>query len=199
MATGYIYWQDLPVADHGRRLEKAGNDRSGLSSLVTRDFFDPTPEEQSAVLVSAGTLREAKKLIDSCEHCNPEGSEIPFDNILDRVTGSEPSVTDYILEMPAKCPNYRREATPDLSLRRNVALVLNVLAGGWFDRSQLRMNIRECLRALVAALGDSDSNVRAWAAQAIGVLARTQRKPFQPWLVCLEMVMKDRATARALR
>jgi hypothetical protein len=33
----------------------------------------------------------------------------PFDNILDRVTGSDPSVTDYMLESPAKCPNCRRE------------------------------------------------------------------------------------------
>jgi HEAT repeat protein len=57
---------------------------------------------------------------------------------------------------------------PDVQIRRNVALVLNVLAGSWFDRSQPRVNIRECLSALVAALGDSDSNVRAWAAQAIG-------------------------------
>jgi hypothetical protein len=30
--------------------------------------------------------------------------EIPFDNILDRVTGSNPTVTDYILEEPAKLP-----------------------------------------------------------------------------------------------
>ena len=28
--------------------------------------------------------------------------------ILDRVTGSDPSVTDYILEAPAKCPHCRR-------------------------------------------------------------------------------------------
>jgi predicted metal-dependent hydrolase len=43
------------------------------------------------------------------EHCNPDGAEIPFDNILDRVTRSDPSVTDYVLEQPAKCPNCRRE------------------------------------------------------------------------------------------
>jgi hypothetical protein len=49
-------------------------------------------------------LRKAEKLIESCEQCTPEGAEIPFDNILDRVTGSDPSVTDYILEVPAKCP-----------------------------------------------------------------------------------------------
>jgi hypothetical protein len=61
------------------------------------------------VLVDAATLREAERLIESCEHCNPEGAEIPFDVILDRVTGSDPSLTDYILEQPAKCPRCFRE------------------------------------------------------------------------------------------
>ena len=36
-------------------------------------------------------------------------SEISFDAILDRVTGSDPSVTDYILESQARCPNCRRD------------------------------------------------------------------------------------------
>jgi hypothetical protein len=73
------------------------------------DFFDPIPEQQNVVLVDAATLRQAEQLIECCEQCNEEGAEIPFDNILDRVTGSDPSVTDYILEAPAKCPNGRRE------------------------------------------------------------------------------------------
>jgi len=67
------------------------------------DFLEPTLKEQVIVLI-APTQRKAEKLIESCEHCNPEGAEIPFDNILDRVTGSDPSVTDYILETPGKCP-----------------------------------------------------------------------------------------------
>ena len=75
---------------------------------MPRDFFDSTPEQQNAVLIDAVTLREAERLIESCEACNEEGAQIPFDNILDRVTGSDPSVTDYILEEPAKCPNCRR-------------------------------------------------------------------------------------------
>jgi len=57
------------------------------------DFFDPTPEQQNVVLVSAAILHEADRQIEPCEHCNPVGAEIPFDNILDRVTGSDPSVT----------------------------------------------------------------------------------------------------------
>jgi len=35
------------------------------------------------VLIKSATLRKAEQLIESCEHCNPDGAEIPFDNILD--------------------------------------------------------------------------------------------------------------------
>jgi hypothetical protein len=81
-----------------------------MQSLAAfRDFFDPTPEEQVVVLIDAETLRKAERLIESCEACHPDDAQIPFDNILDRVTGSDPSVTDYILETPGKCPSCRRE------------------------------------------------------------------------------------------
>jgi len=55
---------------------------------MPRDFFDPTPEQQIVVLISAATLYEAERLIESCEGCNPEGAEIPFDNVLDRVAAA---------------------------------------------------------------------------------------------------------------
>src|SRR5262249_38880152 len=64
---------------------------------MPRDFFDPTPEQQNVVLVNAATLHVAERLIESCEGGNLDGAEIPFDNILNRVTGSDPSVTDYVL------------------------------------------------------------------------------------------------------
>ena len=80
-----------------------------ISGHPVPEFFDPTPEQQNVVLVNAATLREAERLIESCEHCNPEGAEIPFDNILDRVTGSDPRVTDFVLVQPAKCPICKRE------------------------------------------------------------------------------------------
>jgi len=63
---------------------------------MPRDFFDPTPEEQVVVLIEAATLRKAERLVESCEQCNEEGAEIPFDTILDRVTCSDPTVTDYV-------------------------------------------------------------------------------------------------------
>jgi len=76
---------------------------------MPRDFFDPNPEEQVIVLVDRETIRSAEGFIKSCEHCNPEEAEWPFNVVLDRMTGSDPSVTDYILETPARCPRCLRE------------------------------------------------------------------------------------------
>jgi hypothetical protein len=84
-------------------------DDGDIIRRMTPDFFDPTPEKQDVVLIDTATLREAEKLIKSCEQCNPEGAEIAFVVILDRITDSDPSVTDYVLEQPAKCPNCRRD------------------------------------------------------------------------------------------
>ena len=39
---------------------------------MTRDFFDPTPEEQHVVLIDAATLRRADRVIESCKQCNPD-------------------------------------------------------------------------------------------------------------------------------
>jgi hypothetical protein len=52
----------------------------------------------------SSTQRKAERLTNSCENCNLNGAEIPFDNILDRITGSDPSVTDYLLEAPRSVP-----------------------------------------------------------------------------------------------
>jgi hypothetical protein len=76
---------------------------------MRRDFFDPTSEQHNVTLIETVTLRDAERLIESCEACNSESAQIPFDYILDQVTGSDPSVTDYILQEPAKCPHCRRE------------------------------------------------------------------------------------------
>jgi hypothetical protein len=66
-----------------RALVSRFRNEGGIISPMPRDFFDPTPEQQSVVLINAATLREAVRMVESCEHCNPEGAEIPFDNILD--------------------------------------------------------------------------------------------------------------------
>jgi hypothetical protein len=79
------------------------------SEPMPREFFDPTPDEQVTVLVEHKTIRNAEGLIRSCEHCNPDGAEWPFNAVLDRVTSSDPSVTDYVLESPTKCLNCKRD------------------------------------------------------------------------------------------
>ena len=70
---------------------------------------EPGTELQNVVLVSAATLRKAEQLIVGCEGCSPEDAELPFDNVLDCVTGNDASVTDYVMvECMAKCPQCRR-------------------------------------------------------------------------------------------
>jgi hypothetical protein len=56
-----------------------------------RDFFDPPVELQNVVLVDARTLRQAEKLIIGCEGCSPDDADLPFDNVLDRVTDNDPA------------------------------------------------------------------------------------------------------------
>jgi len=49
-------------------------------------------------------------MIAGCEACS-EHAELPFENILDRVTGSDPSITDYILEVRARCLQFGGQIT----------------------------------------------------------------------------------------
>jgi hypothetical protein len=46
---------------------------------------------QNLYTINTAILHEVERLIELGEHCNPEGAEIPFDNILDHVTGSDPA------------------------------------------------------------------------------------------------------------
>ena len=71
-------------------------------------YPDPVPEHQNLIVVSGETLRKAAKLVESCETCNPVEAKIPFDRILDRVTGLDAAITDYVIESPARCPDCRR-------------------------------------------------------------------------------------------
>jgi HEAT repeat protein len=75
-------------------------------------------------------------------------------------------------------------ADPDVQIRRNVALFLNVAAGGWYERPRPRLDIRGCLTALIAALADSDARVRELAAQAVGAIG-SEASPAVPALIAL--------------
>jgi HEAT repeat protein len=59
---------------------------------------------------------------------------------------------------------------PDVEFRRNLALALGVLSGGWwsFSSGTQRVDLTAVLPELIGALKDADPTVRAWAAQDIG-------------------------------
>ena len=53
--------------------------------------------------LSSVTIQRAQEAISSCESCNKD-AELPFDWILDEVTGHDGSTTDYFLTESAHCP-----------------------------------------------------------------------------------------------
>jgi len=55
------------------------------------------------VALGTATIHRAQEVISSCEACNRD-AELPFDWILDEVTGYSGSTTDYFLTEPARCP-----------------------------------------------------------------------------------------------
>jgi hypothetical protein len=68
----------------------------------------PSLEDLNIVLVDPSTLHKAQRLIGGCRMCS-RYADIPFDSILDSVTGGDPTTTRYILaEGSVKCPRCRR-------------------------------------------------------------------------------------------
>ena len=71
--------------------------------MTTHEWFDPPLEKTNIILVDAGILRRAQRQIASCEVCVPDTAEIPFDCLIDGVTGCDPGVTEYVMIEPARC------------------------------------------------------------------------------------------------
>jgi hypothetical protein len=53
--------------------------------------------------LGASTIYRAQQSIASCEACSTF-AELPFDWILDEVTGCDGTTTDYFLTEPVECP-----------------------------------------------------------------------------------------------
>lgn len=83
-------------------------------------------------------------------------------------------IYDELYELgPSAVPALARALqSPDVGLRRNATLALDVLGGGWwfYDRRPPKIDILATLPALIAALDDSDPNVRWGAASDIGYI-----------------------------
>ncbi len=62
------------------------------------------------VTVQAARIREAQSRVLGCEHCQPDDAEVPFDWLLQEVTGRTGNV-DFIMTEPAKCPRCMRAVT----------------------------------------------------------------------------------------
>jgi hypothetical protein len=67
-------------------------------------------EETDIVLVDSVTVAMAFRHVNGCEACSTQ-ADMPFDWLLDAVTGRNPAVTSYVMEAPAKCPGCRRPIT----------------------------------------------------------------------------------------
>ena len=52
-----------------------------MQALFFAEFHDGASRSGIRTL-SSRVLSEAEPLIESCEHCNPDGAEIPFDKTL---------------------------------------------------------------------------------------------------------------------
>src|SRR5215472_15460339 len=70
--------------------------------MKTRD--DVRWEKRRSVSVDERTLQEAQDNVASCEVCTPDEADTLFDDLLDAVTGCDPRTTDYVLSVPARCP-----------------------------------------------------------------------------------------------
>ena len=63
-------------------------------------------QAQSKVVafVDEKTLAEAETFISGCEYCEPGRADVPFDQVLDALTGYDPIVTEYVTCHPTQCP-----------------------------------------------------------------------------------------------
>ena len=85
-------------------FERTVIDFDGKAKAALDDFkyYDVRDEEQDVVFIDEPTLMEAQSLITGCEDCS-ERAEIPLDQLLDAITGCDPTITEYVICHAAKC------------------------------------------------------------------------------------------------
>jgi hypothetical protein len=83
--------------------------RSGSIDAAPELFALPV-EKIDVVLIDDRTVEEAQSLISGCERCAKE-AEISFDYVLDELTGSDPTRTEYLMSHSARCPRCLADVT----------------------------------------------------------------------------------------
>src|SRR5262249_1941370 len=76
-----------------------GEAKDGFDRIQCVDGRD---EGQEIVFIGEATVIEARDLIVGWGQCSEE-AELLFDQILDAVTGCDPSTTEYMILRPARC------------------------------------------------------------------------------------------------
>lgn len=71
-------------------------------------YFDISDEDQEVVFIDEPTLLDAESFVAACENCC-EQAELPFDQLLDAITGCDPRTTEYVICHAAKCAACRHE------------------------------------------------------------------------------------------
>ena len=70
------------------------------------------------VTVSPGQVRAAERKIEGCEQCHPDDSELPFDWVIQQVSGSG-GMVDFVMAEVARCPNCRKEVSEKTLVERS--------------------------------------------------------------------------------
>lgn len=76
------------------------------SRMWDRKTPAPSPDLRM-VVVDSKMLRKAISRISGCEACSPL-AQVPFESVLDRVSGNDPLATQYVIADDARCPRCRR-------------------------------------------------------------------------------------------
>jgi hypothetical protein len=69
---------------------------------MIEDSFQPPWTEPEFVPIDE-EIEIALRVVVACEACETD-AEIPFDWIIDKITGCDPLTTEYVMSAPAKCP-----------------------------------------------------------------------------------------------
>ena len=83
------------------------------------DLPEQPLEKIDIVLVDAVTIAIAFRHVSGCEECSGN-ADMPFDWLLDAVTGRNPAITDYVMKDLPKCPRCRRPVTEKTLVARGL-------------------------------------------------------------------------------